>query len=49
MCDKEVNTKMISEVWSFGCRDFRTAIWCKLITLEKEIKGEGEVIYIQRI
>ena len=25
---------------AFGCRDFCTAIWCKLIILEKEIKGE---------
>lgn len=28
---------------SSGCRDFCTAIWCKLITLEKEIKGNWQM------
>ena len=28
---------------SLGCRDFCTAIWCKLIILEKEIKGDWQM------
>ena len=30
-----LNTKMIQEVWPVGCRDFCTAIYCKMITSKK--------------